>query len=147
MSGASIVKRERGGDRFEQAQERVRRARIPVTLALVELIEQHRRVGAGAQHDEVPQHARRGVAPIPLRAPQRHGRLHVIEGLSVHLRAQRLGEAMGEMIERIAQSFADACSERDFSNKLIIVIRPEEASKFSLHLFQVRDFLGQSLHA
>ncbi len=52
-----------------------------------------------------------------------------------------------KMIERIAQSFADACSERAFSNKLIIVIRPEEASKFSLNLFQVRDFLGQSLHA
>jgi len=52
-----------------------------------------------------------------------------------------------KMIERIAQSFADACSERAFSNKLIIVVRAEEASKFSLNLFQVRDFLGQSLHA
>lgn len=52
-----------------------------------------------------------------------------------------------KMIERIAQSFADACSERAFSNKLIIAVRPEEASQFSLNLFQVRDYLGQSLHA
>ncbi|GGI53228.1 macro domain-containing protein [Oxalicibacterium solurbis] len=51
-----------------------------------------------------------------------------------------------KMIERIAQSFTDACSERAFSNKLIIVVRPEDASKFSLNLFQVRDYLGQSLH-
>jgi len=52
-----------------------------------------------------------------------------------------------KMIERIAQSFTDACSERAFSNKLIIVVRPEDAAKFSLNLFQVRDYLGQSLHA
>lgn len=52
-----------------------------------------------------------------------------------------------KMIERIAQSFTDACNQRAFSNKLIIVVRPEEASKFSLNLFQVRDYLGQSLHA
>ena len=51
-----------------------------------------------------------------------------------------------KMIERIAQSFTDACSQRAFSNKLIIVVRPEDASKFSLNLFQVRDYLGQSLH-
>lgn len=51
-----------------------------------------------------------------------------------------------KMIERIAQSFTDACGERAFSNRLIIVVRPEDASKFSLNLFQVRDYLGQSLH-
>jgi hypothetical protein len=51
-----------------------------------------------------------------------------------------------KMIERIAQSFTDAASERAFSNKLIIVVHPEDASKFSLNLFQVRDYLGQSLH-
>lgn len=52
-----------------------------------------------------------------------------------------------KMIERIAQSFTDACNQRAFSNKLIIVVRPEDASKFSLNLFQVRDYLSQSLHA
>jgi len=51
-----------------------------------------------------------------------------------------------KMIERIAQSFADGVSERAFSNKLVIVVRPEDASRFSLNLFQVRDYLSQSLH-
>lgn len=51
-----------------------------------------------------------------------------------------------KMIERIAQSFTDACKQRAFSNKLVIVVHPADASKFSLNLFQVRDYLGQSLH-
>lgn len=51
-----------------------------------------------------------------------------------------------KVIERIAQSFADASQERTFSNKLTIMVRPEDASKFSLNLFQVRDYLSQSLH-
>lgn len=51
-----------------------------------------------------------------------------------------------KLIERIAQSFTDACNQRAFSNKLVVVVRPEDASKFSLNLFQVRDYLGQSLH-
>lgn len=59
----------------------------------------------------------------------------------------RIAYPRKKMIERIAQSFTDACNERAFSNKLIIVVRPEDASKFSLNLFQVRDYLGQSLHA
>lgn len=59
----------------------------------------------------------------------------------------RIAYPRKKMIERIAQSFTDACSERAFSNKLIIVVRPEDASQFSLNLFQVRDYLGHSLHA
>jgi hypothetical protein len=51
-----------------------------------------------------------------------------------------------KVIERIAQSFADASQEQVFSNKLTIMVRPQEASKFSLNLFQVRDYLSQSLH-
>jgi len=52
-----------------------------------------------------------------------------------------------KIIERIAQSFADASQEQVFSNKLSIIVRPEDASKFSLNLFQVRDYLSQSLNA
>ena len=59
----------------------------------------------------------------------------------------RIAYPRKKMIERIAQSFTDACNQRAFSNKLIIVVRPEDASKFSLNLFQVRDYLGHSLHA
>ncbi|MGF7213718.1 hypothetical protein GGE65_008368 [Skermanella aerolata] len=51
-----------------------------------------------------------------------------------------------KVIERIAQSFADASHDTTFSNKLTIVCRPEDASQFSLNLFQVRDYLSQSLH-
>ena len=51
-----------------------------------------------------------------------------------------------KVIERIAQSFADASHDKAFSNKLTIMVRPEDASKFSLNLFQVRDYLTQSLH-
>ncbi|SNT49679.1 hypothetical protein SAMN05216374_4228 [Tardiphaga sp. OK246] len=50
-----------------------------------------------------------------------------------------------KVIERIAQSFADASGERVFSNKLTIMVRPEDAAKFSLNLFQVKDYLVQSL--
>ena len=51
-----------------------------------------------------------------------------------------------KIIEKIAQSFAEASQDAVFSNKLTIVARPEDASKFSLNLFQVRDYLSQSLH-
>lgn len=58
----------------------------------------------------------------------------------------RIAMPRKKVIERIAQSFADASQERAFSNKLTIMVRPEDASKFSLNLFQVRDYLSQSLH-
>lgn len=51
-----------------------------------------------------------------------------------------------KIIERIAQSFADASQDKIFSNKLTIVVRSEDASKFSLNLFKVRDYLSQSLN-
>ena len=51
-----------------------------------------------------------------------------------------------KIIEKIAQSFADASQDGIFSNKLTIVCRPEDAANFSLNLFQVRDYLIQSLH-
>jgi hypothetical protein len=51
-----------------------------------------------------------------------------------------------KIVERIAQSFADASRDHTFSNKLTIVVRPEDASRFSINLFQVRDYLGQSLN-
>jgi hypothetical protein len=51
-----------------------------------------------------------------------------------------------KMIERIAQSFADASREKVFSNKLVIVIRPQDAESFGVNLFEVRDYLLRSLH-
>lgn len=51
-----------------------------------------------------------------------------------------------KMIERIAQSFADASREKVFANKLTIVITPGDAEKYGINLFEVRDYLSLSLH-
>jgi len=59
----------------------------------------------------------------------------------------RIGVPRKKMIERIAQSFADASKEKVFSNRLVIVVRPEDAEHFELNLFEVRDYLARSLNA
>jgi hypothetical protein len=51
-----------------------------------------------------------------------------------------------KMIERIAQSFADASREHVFSSRLVIMIRPEDAENFSVNLYEIRDYLVRSLH-
>jgi hypothetical protein len=51
-----------------------------------------------------------------------------------------------KMIERIAQSFADASRDRIFSNKLTILVHPQDAENFGVNLFEVRDYLIRSLH-
>jgi hypothetical protein len=51
-----------------------------------------------------------------------------------------------KVIERIAQSFAYASRAKIFANKLIIMIRPEDAAKYEVNLFEVRDYLSISLH-
>jgi hypothetical protein len=51
-----------------------------------------------------------------------------------------------KVIERIAQSFADASKEKVFSNRLKIIVRPQDAEHFALNLFEVRDYLTRSLH-
>ncbi len=51
-----------------------------------------------------------------------------------------------KMVERLAQSFADASAERVFSNRLVIYIHPDDAEKHSVNLFQIRDYLSMSLH-
>ncbi|MDZ3833360.1 MAG: DUF6430 domain-containing protein [Sphingopyxis sp.] len=59
----------------------------------------------------------------------------------------RLPVSRKKMAEQIAQSFADASAEKIFSDKLSIVIRPEDAEKHGVNLYQIRDYLVQSLHA
>lgn len=58
----------------------------------------------------------------------------------------RVNLSRKKMIERIAQSFADASSEKVFANKLTIVVHPEDAAKHDVNLFEIRDYLAQSLH-
>ncbi len=58
----------------------------------------------------------------------------------------RTGYPRKKMVERIAQSFADGSKERIFSNRLSIVVRPEDAENFGVNLYEIRDYLTQSLH-
>lgn len=50
------------------------------------------------------------------------------------------------MVEKIAQSFADASKVKIFSNRLVVVVRPEDAENFGVNLFEVRDYLSLALH-
>jgi Domain of unknown function (DUF6430) len=59
----------------------------------------------------------------------------------------RIGVPRKKMVERIAQSFVDATSDNIFSNQLSIVIRPQDAEKYAVNLYQIRDYLVQGLHA
>jgi len=51
-----------------------------------------------------------------------------------------------KIIEHIAQSIADASQDKVFANRLIIAVHPGDATKFNVNLFEVRDYLTQSLH-
>ena len=75
-----------------------------------------------------------------------HGEL---KNLSVPLMGTgrgRTGYPRKKMSERMAQSFADGSKDRVFSNRLSIVIRPEDAENFGVNLYQIRDYLVQGLH-
>lgn len=58
----------------------------------------------------------------------------------------RTGTPRKKMVERIAQSFVDGSQNQTFSNKLSIIVRPEDAENFGVNLYQIRDYLVQSLH-
>lgn len=58
----------------------------------------------------------------------------------------RTGYPRKKMVERIAQSFADGSKDRIFSNRLSIVVRPEDAENFGVNLYEIRDYLVHSLH-
>ncbi|RWE29166.1 MAG: hypothetical protein EOS78_30635 [Mesorhizobium sp.] len=58
----------------------------------------------------------------------------------------RIGYPRKKMSERIAQSFADGSKDQVFSNRLSIVIRPEDAEDFGVNLYEIRDYLVQGLH-
>ncbi len=57
----------------------------------------------------------------------------------------RISLSRKKVVERIAQSFADASRDKVFSNKLTIVIFPGDAERFGVNLFEIRDYLSQSL--
>lgn len=51
-----------------------------------------------------------------------------------------------KMVERIAQSFVDASRDTQFSKKLVIYIYGGDASQYEINLFEIKDYLAQSLH-
>jgi hypothetical protein len=57
----------------------------------------------------------------------------------------RISMPRKKMIENIAQSFVYASQSGIFSNKLSIAVHPEDADKFQINLYEVRDYLDRSL--
>lgn len=52
-----------------------------------------------------------------------------------------------KMIEKIAQSFVDASRDAPFAKRLIIYVHPDDADNFEINLFEIRDYLSQSIHS
>lgn len=59
----------------------------------------------------------------------------------------RLMLSRKKMISLIAESFVDASEQNKFAEHLVIVIRPEDASRFKVNLYDVKDHLEQTLHS
>jgi hypothetical protein len=57
----------------------------------------------------------------------------------------RLNISRKKMIERIAQSFADALREGKFTDRLVIVVHPNDASRFKVNLYDINDHLSHTL--
>lgn len=57
----------------------------------------------------------------------------------------RLQLSRKKMIALIAESFVNASEQHKFTYKLVIVIRPEDASNFGVNLYDIKDNLNQLL--
>ncbi len=57
----------------------------------------------------------------------------------------RLQISRKRMVALIAESFVKASEQCKFTDKLIIVIRPEDANKFGVNLYDIKDNLNQVL--
>ncbi len=59
----------------------------------------------------------------------------------------RLMLSRKKMISLIAESFVDTSEQGKFAEHLVIVVRPEDASRFKVNLYDVKDHLEQTLYA
>jgi len=59
----------------------------------------------------------------------------------------RLKQSRKKMIALIAESFMRASEQNKFADKLVIVIRPIDASNFGINLYDINDHLNQVLHS
>ncbi len=57
----------------------------------------------------------------------------------------RLKQSRKKIIALIAESFLKASEQSKFTDKLVIVIRPEDASNFGINLYDIKDHLSQVL--
>lgn len=53
----------------------------------------------------------------------------------------RLKLSRKKMIALISESFVKASSQTKFTDRLVIVVRPEDAYRFSVNLYDIRDNL------
>ena len=59
----------------------------------------------------------------------------------------RLMLSRKKMISLIAESFVDASEQNKFAEHLVIVVRPEDANRFKVNLYDIKDHLMQALHS
>lgn len=59
----------------------------------------------------------------------------------------RLTSSRKKMISLIADSFVKASEENRFTENLVIVVRPDDARKFKVNLYDIKDHLKQILHS
>jgi hypothetical protein len=57
----------------------------------------------------------------------------------------RLEVPRKKMIEKIAESFVDASLEGKFTDRLVIMVHPEDAKKFQINLYDIKDSLNHVL--
>lgn len=57
----------------------------------------------------------------------------------------RINISRKRMIERIAQSYADASREGKFTDRLVIMVHPNDARKFKMNLYDIKDHLSHTL--
>lgn len=50
-----------------------------------------------------------------------------------------------KMIEKIAESFANASVEGKFTDRLVIMVHPEDARRFQVNLYDIKDHLNHTL--
>lgn len=59
----------------------------------------------------------------------------------------RLSVSRKKMIGQIASSFVRASLQKKFADRLVIVVRPEDARRFEVNLYDIKDHLVQLLHS
>jgi hypothetical protein len=57
----------------------------------------------------------------------------------------RLNISRKKMIERISQSYAEASRQGKFTDRLVIVVHPNDARKFQVNLYDIKDHLTHTL--